>query len=109
MSGNIIDLYTEEAVTKILKAWYPYDKINVNEKVALKVYEIIEKSGDCTTIVGGMEKLVGGPIGTSRSLTGSAIKVIRSTLKKASENEHALACIKTSALYYKSEFQYLGL
>lgn len=72
MSGNIVDLYTEEAVQKILEAWYPYITITVNDKVALKVYEIIETSKSCTVVVGGMEKLVGDPIGTSRSLTGTA-------------------------------------
>lgn len=109
MSENIADLYTQEAVTKILKAWYPTSRINVNEKVILKVYQIIEDSKDCTVVVGGMEKLLGGPIGTSRSLTGSAIKVIKSTLKKASENQHALACIKTAALFEKSNLEYLGM
>lgn len=109
MSGNIVDLYTEEAVRKILNAWYPYNNINVNEKVVLKVYQIIEGSGDCTAVVGGMEKLVGGPIGTSRSLTGAAIKVIRSTLKKASEDQHALACIRAAALFQKSNLEYLGM
>lgn len=109
MSGDILDLYTEEAVNKILKTWYPYDKITVNEKVALKIYQIIENSESCTSVVGGMEKLVGGPFGTPRTLTTSAIKYIRSTLKNASENEHALACIRTSALAYKTELKYLGL
>lgn len=80
----------------------------VNERVSLKIYEIIESSKKCSSIVSGIGNLVGGSIGTSRSLTGAAIKTIRSTLKKASEDQHALACIKVTALAYKKELQYLG-
>lgn len=106
---KILDLYTEEAVRKILKAWYPYDEINVNEKVALKVYEIIDKSKTCSIIVGSMEALVGGPVGAVRKLSIKMIKEIRSVLKKVGNDQHAMACIKAIALAFRSQIRDLGM
>lgn len=106
---KILDLYTEEAVRKILKAWYPYDEIEVNDKVALKVYEIIVKSKTCSMIVGSMEALVGGPVGTVRKLGIKTIKEIRSVLKKVGNDQHATACIKSVALGFRSNIRDLSM
>lgn len=108
MSNQLVDLYTKEALVKILKIWYPSDNIIPNERVALKVYQLLIESRKCTSSLNKITPLLGGPFGTARTLTMPAIKAIKDTIKKASNDEHMLACIKQMAWYHRSAMLDLG-
>lgn len=111
MSEPLMDLYTEEALVKILKTLYPqnYKYIKPNEAVALRIYDMLEDSKQCTSSLNKIKPLLGGPFGTARSLTMPVIKTIKTTLRKASNDEHALACIRSAAWANKQELIYLGM
>ncbi|AZS50391.1 hypothetical protein DM558_06200 [Entomomonas moraniae] len=111
MAEQIVDLYTQEALVKILEKLYPgnYKGITPNEKVALEVYKMIVDSKECTSSLNYIKPLLGGPIGVPRTLTSVAIKEIRQAIKKVSQDQHAIRCMESAAMKKKQDILYYGL
>lgn len=111
MAEQIVDLYTEEALVKILQKLYPYNYrgIKPNEKVAIEVYKMIEESSECTSSLSYIKPLLGGPVGVSRGFSSVVIKEIRQAIKKVSQDQHAIRCMESAAMKKKQDILYYGL
>lgn len=104
MSGQLVDLYTEETVRTILKNWYEGEgeQWPINDELVFLIFKIIESSSNCSSDVHKVPTPV-GPIGTARSVTMIGKEYIKKVIKHAGDDKHYLLCIKGVALKRKSE------
>lgn len=109
MSG-IVDIYTREIIEKILKRWYEgnYTNININDKVAFKIYKTLMDSKSCSAALITSNSSDYKLLGSDKTLTEQDKVNIRSMLKKLSESNHSLTCMTMIMASKQKEIVLLG-
>lgn len=102
--GQLNDLYTTENMHKILSNWYgPGAKSwEINDKLVLYVAQMIQESQKCSTLIGFVPRPT-GPVGAAKSVSSIVIQEVKALIKKVSNDDHAIACLKGVAYQKKIE------
>ncbi|AWM80508.1 hypothetical protein DKL61_09150 [Gammaproteobacteria bacterium ESL0073] len=102
--SDLTDLYTTEAIQNMTLVWFGR-KMDVNDKVVLLTYEVIEKGGSCTISIDMVPYKLGGVTGVVGKLSSIAIATIKRVVQHAGKDQHYIMCTKSIARDYRTRFE----
>lgn len=94
--AGLTDPYTREAVENMLMSWYG-KKMEVNDKVILIVYQMIEESAECTSSIDKVPYKIGGVTGVVGKLSSITIATIKRVVLHAGKDQYYIMCLRSEA------------